>query len=67
MRNHRLKVFLLSLGVVLGYGSALAHFAWHRHLPGWHHDCADSAWDAPRRDAPSAPSRGGAKAAPTAP
>ena len=30
-----LKFVLLSLGVVLGYGSAIAHFAWHRgYAPG---------------------------------
>jgi hypothetical protein len=51
-RYHRLKVLLLSLGVVLGYGSAIAHFAWHRGHYGWHHACADMPWDAPHESAP---------------
>ena len=46
-RYRRLKVVLLSLGVVLGYGSAIAHFAWHRGHPGWHHACEDMPWNAP--------------------
>ena len=30
MAHYRLKIALLALGVVLGYGSAFAHFS-HRH------------------------------------
>jgi hypothetical protein len=39
---YRMKIVLLALGVVLGYGSAIAHAAhWHGH-----HDmhCHDGAW-----------------------
>lgn len=43
MRRYRLRIALLSLGVVLGYGHAFAHY---RHHDGWHarahhHDCWD--------------------------
>ena len=55
MRHYRLKVLLLSLGVVLGYGSALAHFAWHRNHRGWHDACGDWPWGAPEHAAPPAP------------
>jgi hypothetical protein len=44
MMRYRLKVTLLTLGVVLGYGSAFAHFAWHHHHPGWHHACGTDPW-----------------------
>jgi hypothetical protein len=57
-RHQRIKIVLLSLGVVLGYGSALAHFAWHRHHGGWHHGCDDVPWSAPNTAAPAAPQGG---------
>jgi hypothetical protein len=60
--HYRLRVLLLSLGVVAGYGSAIAHFTWHRHNPGWHHACEDMSWDAPSSS--SAP-RDGAKTNPS--
>lgn len=31
MRRYKLRIVLLSLGVVLGYGSALAHALGHGH------------------------------------
>jgi hypothetical protein len=54
MRHHRLKVLLLSLGVVFGYGSALAHFVWHHQHGGWHHACEDAFW-APAASEPAPP------------
>jgi hypothetical protein len=45
MRGYRLRVTLLSLGVVLGYGSAAAHLYWHGaygpHAHCHHHAHAD--------------------------
>ena len=37
MRRYRLRIVLLSLGVVLGYGSAIAHAIGHHHHHGHHH------------------------------
>ena len=46
MVRHRLKIVLLSLGVVFGYGSALAHFThWHGYDYGWHGHCHDHRSD----------------------
>jgi hypothetical protein len=42
MRHYRLKVILLSLGVLVGYGAAAGRaFYWHEHGRGWYggHDC----------------------------
>jgi len=42
MRHYRLKVILLSLGVLVGYGAAAGHaFYWHEHGHGWYggHHC----------------------------
>jgi hypothetical protein len=37
MRHYRLKVILLSLGVLIGYGSAAARaFYWHERGHGWY-------------------------------
>ena len=43
--HHRLRVILLSLGVVFGFGSGIAHVAGyhHRHHHAGH-DCSDSDW-----------------------
>jgi hypothetical protein len=38
MGRYRLRIVLLSLGVVLGYGSAVAHFThWHGYGYGYGH------------------------------
>jgi hypothetical protein len=55
MDRYRLRIVLLSLGVILGYGSAAAHFArwhaWHdhryEHAP-CHHDWFGSDADLPQ-------------------
>ena len=50
MRHHRLRVILLSLGVVLGYGSAYAHLV-HAHHGPYAAPCAGWSWhgfDAPK-------------------
>jgi hypothetical protein len=49
MLRYRLKIFLLSLGVVAGYGSALAHHfyghAWHqRDFCAQHEQPGEAAW-----------------------
>jgi hypothetical protein len=37
MRHYRLKVILLSLGVLVGYGAAAGRaFYWHEHGHGWY-------------------------------
>lgn len=36
MTRYRLRIVLLALGVVLGYGSAIAHGFHHHHGTGWH-------------------------------
>lgn len=63
MLRYRLKIVLLSLGVVLGYGSAFAHLAWHRGHPGWHHGCFDDPWSssAPAASKPEKPASNGAR------
>ena len=44
MRRYRLRIALLTLGVVLGYGSAIAHAIRHQdHHYGYQHHCLD--WD----------------------
>ena len=49
--HYRLRVLLLSLGVVLGFGSGIAHLAGYRdHDHRGAHGCADRGWswdDAP--------------------
>jgi hypothetical protein len=51
--RHRFRVILLSLGVVFGYGSAVAHLVWHhghygRHDDGhgWGDTCTEWPWSA---------------------
>jgi hypothetical protein len=44
MRGYRFKIALLSLGVVLGYGSAVSHFM-YRHHRGYEHGCHALGWD----------------------
>ncbi|HKP60464.1 MAG TPA: hypothetical protein VJV78_27245 [Polyangiales bacterium] len=39
MRGFRIRIALLALGVLLGYGSALAHSGHHRGHS--HHHCED--------------------------
>ena len=36
MTRFRLRIVLLALGVVFGYGSAFVH-AYHHHGDAWHH------------------------------
>jgi hypothetical protein len=65
--HYRLRVILLSLGVVLGYGSAIAHYAFHRHHPGAYgvHGCAeDHGWFG---RAPWAPAQDAARSGQAAP
>jgi hypothetical protein len=38
MFGYRLRIALLSLGVLFGFGSAFGHFA-HRHGDYHHHEC----------------------------
>lgn len=56
MGYFRWRIALLTLGVVLGYGSAIAHFAhWHGH--GYGHGPCHDHWSSGRwSDAP--PERG---------
>ena len=51
---YRLRVILLSLGVVLGFGSGIAHVFGYRHHH-HHHDCAEHGWSWDRApwDAPA--------------
>ena len=53
MRNYRLRVMLLTLGVVLGYGSAAAHLYHHGMHAGYghchRHGHHDRPWSAPPR------------------
>jgi hypothetical protein len=42
MRGFRLRIALLALGVVFGYGSAIAHGFGHHHCYGSHHH---GRWD----------------------
>ena len=53
----RWRIALLTLGVVLGYGSAIAHFAhWHGHGYGYGHGhCRDHWSSGPWSDAPPQP------------
>ncbi|MFI5307547.1 MAG: hypothetical protein ACHQ53_09355 [Polyangiales bacterium] len=44
MRYRRLKLILLSLGVVLGYGSAYGQLR-HTHRGLHAHECAPWSWD----------------------
>lgn len=42
MFGYRLRVALLALGVLFGFGSAIRHFAYgHGH---WHDRCGSHAW-----------------------
>lgn len=43
MRRYRLRIALLTLGVVFGYGSAVAHVLHHHH----HHDHHDGPYFRP--------------------
>lgn len=50
MTRYRLRVALLALGVLFGYGSAIRHFAyghgrWHHHM---HEHCDWSDHDNPK-------------------
>lgn len=45
MSPYRLRIVLLSLGVLFGFGSAFAHFKGHHH----HHDCGDEPAARPER------------------
>jgi hypothetical protein len=55
MTGYRIKVVLLTLGVVLGFGSAIArHQHWH-HGGHAHHDCAHcwggwGPWEEPKAE-----------------
>jgi hypothetical protein len=58
MRGYRLRIALLSLGVLFGYGSAVAHFT-HRHYNrhhGHHDDTCehDFGWGHMNSDHPPA-------------
>jgi hypothetical protein len=63
MRNYRLKLVLLSLGVALGYGSALARafggyghgYGRAFHTPSSHETCARTAERPQQKTAPSTP------------
>jgi hypothetical protein len=44
MDRYRLRIVLLSLGVLFGFGSAFAHFSGYRHHHRSHHHHAD-CWD----------------------
>ena len=46
MTRYNIRIALLGLGVVLGYGSAIAHLAYHRghdHHHRWHERCDEKA------------------------
>jgi hypothetical protein len=51
MTRHRVKVALLGLGVLLGYGSAFAHFyRGHGHAGSCVHDWDRATWQSSRKD-----------------
>jgi hypothetical protein len=54
MGRYRLRIVLLSLGVVLGYGSAVAHFMhWHGYGYGYGHGhCRHDHWSDGHPDRP---------------
>ena len=39
MRRYDIRIALLGLGVLFGYGSAIAHFAYGHHH--WHQHCEE--------------------------
>jgi hypothetical protein len=39
MIRYRIRLALLVVGVVFGYGSAIHHFQHHGWERGWHHEC----------------------------
>jgi hypothetical protein len=51
MNPYRLRIVLLSLGVLFGFGSAFAHFSGYRGHRGHHHhhDCWDEQAAKPER------------------
>jgi hypothetical protein len=50
LRGYRIRIALLALGVLFGYGSAVRHFSYgHAH---WHHEhCGWADHDTPERPA----------------
>ena len=52
MTYHRVRIVLLALGVVFGYGSAIVHFNHHRGDHRQHHG---QCWDDEDRSRPDGP------------
>lgn len=60
MRRYHVRVTLLALGVVLGFGSAIARYGFGYHFgPDWHHHHGHHhGWECDDDESPPAPKPG---------